>query len=245
MPRPQQAQGRIFGARRDLRHVERLRVFPFAADAAQRQRPVRLAAPFAEIHHRPFREHVRHARRLDVVHFKTLRVQFHLRQHRRLNVLPEFFGLRRGFARIQQHERLAHADPRHAFDEEAVDRRADAEREQIGVAEFAANQVKHLRLDVDVAVGDDDDAARHAFGARQRKGALHGGQNLRSAAALLIADKLQRLLDILRRGGQRGVFGQHGGIAGKEQHVKLFIRVQLANQIAQQLFRNVERKAAH
>ena len=54
------------------------------------------------------------------------------------------------------------AGTRDAFDEEPVHAAADAEREEIGIVELIADVVEHVRFSLDVAVGQQDDAARHA-----------------------------------------------------------------------------------
>ena len=77
-----------------------------------------------------------------------------------------FVGALRRLRLVEDDERLALAGLREAVDEVAVDRAADAEREDVGVAEVLADVLEHRGLLGDVAVGDDDEAARHVLARR-------------------------------------------------------------------------------
>ena len=108
------------------------------------------------------------------------------------------------------------AGARHALDEAAVDRAADAEREQVGLVEVLADEAEGLRLDADVAVGDDDDGARHALADRgDGVRSLKAAHQLGAAAAPLLEDHVDALADVFLGGRSRALGAPHVVGAGE------------------------------
>ncbi len=203
-----------------------------------------LAAPLAPQHHRPATQHVGQRGRLDVVDLQSFEVRLQVGEHRRVDHAAQPLGLRRGLIRLGDDKGFALAGTRQAFDQVAVDRRADAEGEHVGLRQVAPHELEHLVLDADVAIGDDDHAARHVGRLGQRGHAAQRRHDLGAAAAAHAVDRLQRAVDVGARGRHR-VVRQHAVAAGEQHHVEGVARPQAADQLAQQQLGRLQRIAVH
>ena len=124
--------------------------------------PAALASPLSEDDNRAAGEQIRDLPRLDVVGIESAERHVDPGEHGRVDVAPEPRRRLRRLAGFCHDERLAESRPRDALDEEPVHAAADAEREEIDVVQLSADVVEHVRFRLDVAVGHQDDAARHA-----------------------------------------------------------------------------------
>ncbi len=114
----------------------------------------------------------------------------------------------------------------------------------LALAEAGANQVHRLLLDGDVAVGDDDEAARALLVARHGQRAAQRREQFRRPAAALPVDEAHRRVDVLARGGHRARREQRVA-AGERDDVERVGGPQVRDQPAQQGLRGLHRKAVH
>src|SRR5262245_60852166 len=171
--------------------------------AAYRDSAVFSTPPFTENDHGPLGEHVGNCRRLDVVCIEAAEIDGDSGEYGRGDVFAEFCRNIRRLVGLGYDERFALADPGEAFDQVAVDRRADAEGEQIAMPKIAPHELEGLGFDVDVAVRYDRDGARDIFALGQGQGSLERGKKFGTTAATLLLQEIDGGADIFRCGGQR------------------------------------------
>ena len=227
---PEITKGRIFRQRRDPCHCEGLGIGSFPGDSRQRHMATGFPTPFSEEDHGTLGQNIGQGNRFHIISGKAFKIHLHLGQYRCRNHGAE--ALRPGLRcfPLVDDERLAHAGPRHPFDEVAVDARPDSEGKQVGVVEIVPDEIEDLFLNGHIAVGDDDQGPRVLFALFEGEGALQGRQYFRSAAAPLALKKSNGPPDIFRRGRQ-GLLGHQGRTPGEEQDVEPVRGAQAADQV--------------
>src|SRR5208283_2520847 len=132
------------------------------------------ALPLSDDHHRALRKNVRYSGRLDLIGFEIPEIELDLSEHRGLYVFAELCGHARRFVGPCNDKGLSGAHTGHAFDHVPVYARADAEWEDVGIADVFADEIQYFGFNRNISVRRNNDGAGKALGLRQCERALHG-----------------------------------------------------------------------
>ena len=212
--------------------------------AFQHQLALGLAAPFAEHDDRALGQQVGQIARLHVVDIHPFKAQLHVGQHRCINHLAKTGGLGNSLGGLGDDEGLTHAGAGQPFHQVAVHTGTNTEREHIGLGQVGAHQLKGLAFHGHIAVGHHHHAARHVGRLGLGVDTSERRNQLGAAATARLVDGANRLFDVGPAGWHR-VRVQKAVAAGEQQHIEGVAGAQTTNQLTQQGFGRVQRKAAH